>query len=374
MRKKRKLHKVLGFSMLCAVASLFIVTKPSSYIATKVSSVMVNGGITAIDVTKYNQKLIVGDTYKVVPVITPAELSTSLLAYESSDPSVATVDAQGNVKALKSGSVVITIKSTDQSNVTAIINIDIKNYSDIKYNYNQFVAHMGLSTKEPANSIPAYVSAGQSSGFVGIESDVRETKDGDFVLYHDDNLSARTAKAGIVSQLTLDELFGYTLTKGTNITAYTKDPLRLPTLTEFLYICKAYGVKPVLHIKSITAAGRSRLLDKVREAGMMEQTIITGSKTNMVEFRKLSSEINLYWLCYLSEAVVNEAVKYDLHINTDYTYVTSDRVAYAKEKGRVVGAWTVNNINTVRKLFHNGVDFVTTDNDYYNKYPDYQLK
>ena len=48
------------------------------------------------------------------------------------------------------------------------------------------VAHRGLSGLERENTASAFVAAGNRSYF-GIETDVRVTADGNFVLLHDDN-------------------------------------------------------------------------------------------------------------------------------------------------------------------------------------------
>lgn len=52
-------------------------------------------------------------------------------------------------------------------------------------NGTKFVAHRGLSGLELENTISAFVAAGNHS-YMGIETDVHVTRDGKFVLYHDD--------------------------------------------------------------------------------------------------------------------------------------------------------------------------------------------
>jgi glycerophosphoryl diester phosphodiesterase len=50
----------------------------------------------------------------------------------------------------------------------------------------QIVAHRGLSGLERENTASAFVAAGNRSYF-GIETDVRVTADGNFILLHDDD-------------------------------------------------------------------------------------------------------------------------------------------------------------------------------------------
>jgi glycerophosphoryl diester phosphodiesterase len=49
------------------------------------------------------------------------------------------------------------------------------------------IAHRGLSAFETENTLGAFIAAGNKS-YYGIETDVHVTKDGKFVIIHDDNL------------------------------------------------------------------------------------------------------------------------------------------------------------------------------------------
>lgn len=57
----------------------------------------------------------------------------------------------------------------------------------IKSNLVNMIAHRGLSGLERENTFPAFVAAGNRSYF-GIETDVRKTKDGKFIIIHDNNI------------------------------------------------------------------------------------------------------------------------------------------------------------------------------------------
>lgn len=54
-----------------------------------------------------------GESVKLKAVITPSNATIQTVTWSSSDPSVATVDASGNVKGLKLGTAIITVKTTD---------------------------------------------------------------------------------------------------------------------------------------------------------------------------------------------------------------------------------------------------------------------
>ncbi|MBO5973139.1 MAG: hypothetical protein J6Q16_00400, partial [Clostridia bacterium] len=50
----------------------------------------------------------------------------------------------------------------------------------------KMVAHRGVSKLERENTMPAFVAAGNRS-YYGIETDIHITRDGRFIVYHDDN-------------------------------------------------------------------------------------------------------------------------------------------------------------------------------------------
>lgn len=82
----------------------------------------------------------------------------------------------------------------------------------------------------------------------------------------------------------------------------------------------------------------------------------------MQKFKAIDSSLNIYWLCYLTDSNIETAAQNGFHMNVDYSsYVTQTRIEAAHKKGLIVGAWTVNNMNTAKKLLNKGIDFITTD-------------
>ncbi len=315
---------------------------------------------TTIAVPTTIQKLVVGENYKMEAVVSPAQVASLGVIYTSSDETVLKVTAEGVVTAQKAGTAIIYVKAQDAVGTTAAVTFEVKNYADIKYTPNQFVAHMGSIYVAPSNSLPSYKVAGESGKFMGIECDVRETKDGEFVLIHDADISARTKGKGSVSSLTLAEIQAATMNKGTNISMYPG--LTIPTLKDYLYVCKVYGMRPVLHIKSLTNTGFQKVVDLLNEIGLKDQAIITGGLTYMKKFKEIDPTLNIYWLCYLTDSNIDTAISLGFNLNVDHTqYVTQSRIEKAHANGLIVGAYTVNNMNTAKKLFNKGIDFVTTD-------------
>ena len=67
------------------------------------------------------------DNYQLSAYIYPSTASNKNVVWESSDPSVATVDDNGMVTALKKGTAKITVKAMDGSNVSASCTVTVKN-------------------------------------------------------------------------------------------------------------------------------------------------------------------------------------------------------------------------------------------------------
>ncbi|MBQ8836951.1 MAG: glycerophosphodiester phosphodiesterase, partial [Clostridia bacterium] len=111
----------------------------------------------------------------------------------------------------------------------------------IKINSNgvKMIAHRGLSGIERENTCPAFVAAGNRSYF-GIETDVHITKDGKFVIIHDEtterissgkhSINVEESDYSEVERIVLPDL---------DSTTDRKD-IRIPLLREYIKICKKY--------------------------------------------------------------------------------------------------------------------------------------
>ncbi len=117
------------------------------------------------------------------------------------------------------------------------------------------IAHRGLHSKTvPENSLSAFRLAIEHG--YAIETDVRLSKDGALVLFHDDDL-IRTCKIDkLVSECTLEQLSRIRLEGSEE---------KIPTLLEFLTLVN--GQVPILlEIKDVQGANRKRYLRKIAAA------------------------------------------------------------------------------------------------------------
>lgn len=106
----------------------------TSIIATNVDTgltaycvVTVTQPVTGITLNSDYQQLWVGAKYAIIPTIEPYDAENKNVTYMSSDPTVASVDENGIVTALKGGSCIIEV-TTEVNKLTAACAIDVKEY------------------------------------------------------------------------------------------------------------------------------------------------------------------------------------------------------------------------------------------------------
>ncbi len=82
--------------------------------------------VTGIILSATEMKLIEGESATLIATIQPADATDKSLTWTSSNTAVATVSANGEVKALKAGSAVITVKAANGISATCVVNVEAK--------------------------------------------------------------------------------------------------------------------------------------------------------------------------------------------------------------------------------------------------------
>ena len=132
------------------------------------------------------------------------------------------------------------------------------------------VAHRGASTEAPENTLAAFGRA-RDLGVAAIESDVRATRDGEFVLCHDENLLRSAGRPEKIADLDLATLRGIVI---------GVDPVhgeqRIVTLAELLHFAAGH-LRVLLDLK-LPPGQEGQLLDTIRAAGA-ERGVIVGVRS-----------------------------------------------------------------------------------------------
>ena len=118
---------------------------------------------------------------------------------------------------------------------------------ETKYSRPRLIAHRGLATHSPMNSLASFQAAA-SEHFWAIETDIRKTKDGQFVCIHDETVDSMFDGSGRICDLTLQELREYQYQESQK--RGCPDPGPIPTFEEYLEICKSGNCCPFIETKT----------------------------------------------------------------------------------------------------------------------------
>lgn len=255
-------------------------------------------------------------------------------------------------------------------------NVDTQSTSGLVKTAVKFIAHRGYSTKYPENTTLAFEKAGEEAGVWGIETDVDNTSDNKLVIMHDNTL-ARTTNISAddpnyrknINDIPFDQVENYKI-KGV-LDGVDKDKvyedLRVPTLRQYLEICKKYGKEAFLELKYINnMEALKEVVNEINEAGMQKQTtLISFDIGELEEVRNVipgGKEIAMMGI-YNRHLTDNDYIflshlKAGADRNKDTT--TLDDILAARKYGVDYGIWTVyQNDDAVADMIKNGVDKVT---------------
>ena len=136
----------------------------------------------------------------------------------------------------------------------------------------RMIGHQGIHHLEVGNTCSGFVAAGNRT-YWGIETDVHVTKDGQYIIIHDDNTINTTGDDYVVEETDCATLRSLVMLDYTDGGSHTRGDLRLPLLSEYIRICRKYEKKAVLeiknpvapeHIKGIVDEVDSILIDEAR--------------------------------------------------------------------------------------------------------------
>lgn len=226
----------------------------------------------------------------------------------------------------------------------------------------KMVAHRGVSGLERENTVPAFLAAGQRSYF-GVETDVRVTKDGKFALHHD-STPERVSNGKYtftIEEKTLAELQATVLPDkdGSEI----RQDIRIPSLAEYVLVCKKYDKKCVLEIKTpFTEEQLVKMVEEIKALDYLDGMIfISFYADNCKILRKLCDNKIQFLAGELSEAVLNMCKEYRFDLDDRHTDLTKEWVDRFHAEGLEVNAWTVDNPEVAEKLVEMGVDYITSN-------------
>lgn len=229
----------------------------------------------------------------------------------------------------------------------------------------RYVAHRGNNAEWPENSLLAFKFV---TRHWGIETDVSVTKDGHWVVMHDDTVDRMTNGTGAIKDLTLAQIQALRIDSGTNVAKCDAADLVVPTIEQYLTICKAHGRGAFLEIKTAdyTAKNYDDLAQVITQYGMSTRMVIISFDFEALqEMKARIPYINVSYIVNgYSDANVDKAASLGTNAGLDvgeYGALTAANVTYAHNKGVSLGVWTTSDDSSRVTLEGLGVDFVTTN-------------
>ena len=220
------------------------------------------------------------------------------------------------------------------------------------------------------NTSAAFIKGVTDGGYNYLETDVKVTKDKQYVCWHDDNLD-RVGHTGVtIAGNTLATLKTKQLTQTRGSTTYTG---YLTSVAEYLDICKQYNVLPLIELKWATGINTNDcskipgLVQLISDKGFYNTCIIlTSMKVCLQYIRQNYPGIKCQYLVYSLTAVKAETLTWckanGVHLSSGVgSELNSTWVNNFHNAGLEVGVWTVNTSSSFTSYQNMGVDYITTD-------------
>ncbi len=232
---------------------------------------------------------------------------------------------------------------------------------------NGVTAHRGDSGGAPENTIPAFQS-GIEAGSDWIELDIFRTKDGKLVVTHDGTTGRVGDRNLTVPDSTFDELLAVDVAtdfrKRLGRSVEECPPQRIPLLEEVLrLVMKQDRTRVSIQPKMDCVADAVALVKSLKAQRWVGFN--DGNLKYMSDVKRLAPEIPVFW-----DRGADTDIDKDLGIARKHGFealvlhhsgVTPEKVQKVRSAGLQIGAWTVNDRATMKKLLDLGVERLYTD-------------
>jgi len=230
------------------------------------------------------------------------------------------------------------------------------------------VAHRGASRDAPGNTIPAFQLAWKQ-GADAIEADFHLSKDGEIVCFHDADTERVAGTQLVVRQSTLAELKQLDV-GATHGVAF--NGTRIPTIAE-VFATIPEGKMIFIEVKC-GAEIIPTLLNEIDQSGLtQEQIVVISFNKQVIQQLKIKApQYKASWLCSFKKQETGEitpslatVLKTLKQIQADglssNTAVPASVIEAVSQQGYEWHVWTINDLNTARRMLALGVLSITTD-------------
>lgn len=218
-------------------------------------------------------------------------------------------------------------------------------------------AHRGASAYAPENTFAAF-DLGLNMNANGIETDIRRTRDGVYVLFHDDDMIRVTGIKGSVADYSFNELYAldFGIYKGEQ---YKGE--HIVRLDEFLNKYGHSGLNLALEIKQ--EGIETELVGFIKEISVENYVITSFDYNQLINIKEYDETIRLGYLtsCFSHEIIDDLVSKGIYEICPKAEMLTPALCSYAKIRGLKIRAWGVTNYDLMLHACLCNVDGMTVN-------------
>ena len=208
-----------------------------------------------------------------------------------------------------------------------------------------FAGHRG-SYRGVENTEEAMMNGINYYGYTGLEIDVKTTSDGEYVCWHDDDLS-RVGHNVQIPYTKFADLKDLTLTQTRGGVTYTA---KILTVDRYLEICKENNVFPIIELKwavGINSNDMSRfpgLYKLIEKHGLVEEArILTSMQPSLEYVRTNYPKLQCQFLCYeVTQTRYEWCKKWGINPSVQTGGLTKAMARKCHDAGMEVVCWTVN--------------------------------
>ena len=208
-----------------------------------------------------------------------------------------------------------------------------------------FAGHRG-SYRGVENTEEAMMNGINHYGYTGLEIDVKTTSDGEYVCWHDDDLS-RVGHNVQIPYTKFADIKDLTLTQTRGGVQYTA---KILTVDRYLEICKENNVFPIIELKwavGINSNDMSRfpgLYKLIEKHGLVEEArILTSMQPSLEYVRTNYPKLQCQFLCYeVTQARYEWCKKWGINPSVQTGGLSKAMARKCHDAGMEVVCWTVN--------------------------------
>lgn len=235
----------------------------------------------------------------------------------------------------------------------------------IKWDVPKLIAHRGAAAFAPENTL-ASLNKAHAQGAMWIEADVRLTRDGEAIIFHDDKLNRCTNGKGLVAKTPYSVIS--TLDAGSWFSRQFIGE-KIPTLDQWLMAAAELRCGIILDLK-VTRFQTKRLVDHVVSSLSrywpkdLPPPLISSTSSSCL--RAVSRQKMGWDLAYITneergrwQKLAQELECVALHI--DHHFLSQRWINLIKKQNLRIAAYTINERDRALQLFDWGIDSVFSD-------------